>query len=239
MSNRIYFLLSVILFITSSCTSLFIKLKAKDDIAKNVFVFENEQGKRLVYLAMTHLGKDGYFESVKTRVDSLRNEAYLVLYEGVGPSKNDTVLRKFRKVAGFHLTQYQDTENESMKMPSFVSKYEEQSMDNTGINYKLDISADYDLDSLVYVYEEKYKTIELSQCDWDTALTAKYKCKDTVKHSEYYMINTLRDLKVINLVEQYQNENIVLVYGKSHYFGLLHRFRKLGYELVEGKYRHF
>lgn len=234
-----YILSLILLLLTSSCKSILYSIMLKKDIAKNVIVYENEKGKRLVYLGMAHLGKDGYYESVKTYVDSLRAQDYLVFYESVDQSKNDTILRKFKKVTGHYLTNFHDIENKSIRLPKSALKYVRQSLSNTGVNEKVDINADYSLDSLVYLYEKEYKPIVLTDCDWKTPLTEKYKCKDTVSHSRYNMLHTLRNKKVKQLVKENKNQDIIILYGAGHKFMLDSKFEKLGYKMIEGKLRVF
>lgn len=233
-----YLILCLLVLTMGSCKPILYSIFIKKDVSKDVFVYENEDGKRVVYIGMTHLGKDGYYKSVKTRVDSLRAEGYLVFYESVDSSSNDTILRKFKKVTGVYLTDYKDVDNKSMNLPKDLSKYEAQA-NNLGLNYSKDIHADYSLDSLVYVYEKEYQPIVLTDCDWETPLKAKYKCKDTVKHSRFTMVYTLREKKIARLVKEHKDQDILIVYGYGHRFWIDGDLRDLDYKLIEGKLRAF
>lgn len=230
--------LSVLLIITYGCKTFALKIITKKDVVKDIITLENDQGRRIVYIGTIHLGKIGYYESVKYYVDSLRKADYKVLYEGIGGlDVTDSIQRKMRKVIGFHLTDYNNSENKSLKLPTSRLNYEEQNLLNTGIVVGTDIRADYTMDSLVLVYEKEYKPIQLTDCDWNTDLLDKYKCKDTVKHSKYHMVRTLRERKVIDVIKENKDQNIVLLYGRAHRFGIVGELKQLGFEIVEGKLR--
>lgn len=232
------FLSICFLVLSSSCSSIYYSITLKKDVKKDVMILENQEGKHVVYIGMIHLGKKGYYESVTARVDSLRKEGYIVLYEGVTDSKNDTVLRKFRKVAGFHLTDFRDADNKAFKKIAKIShKYEHQIDYDLGIKAE-DINVDYSIDSLVYYYEE-IKPIVLTECDWNTPLLEEYKCKDTVYDSRFTMIQKLRNDKVIEEVKKHKENNIVILYGRGHRFFIYAGIRDLGYKLIEGKLRAF
>lgn len=70
---------------------------------------------KIVYISTTHLGKNGYYQSIKQKVDSLRHKNFKILYEAVyrTPNTSDTILRKFRKVTGAFITTLDDTTNHS------------------------------------------------------------------------------------------------------------------------------
>lgn len=217
-----------------------VSLVVKKNIKKDVYVYENDLGNRIVYLGMVHLGEEAYYESVKAVVDSLRELDYLILYEGVNyDDYSDTLKRKFRKVTGIYLSNLHDLDNKSIGMPKNALKYIQQTANNTGLNRNRDIVADERLDSLIYRYEKEYLHINLSPCDWETSLNAKYKCKDTVSHSKLFMIKTLRERKVVEVIEKHPNRNFVVLYGRSHRFTLTGSFKKAGYKLIEGKLRAF
>lgn len=233
-----YLIYAFLLLVSSSCNPILFSMITKKDIKKDILVLENEEGRRVVYLGMTHLGRKGYYESVTARVDSLRKEGYIVLYEGVAESENDTVLRKFRKVTGLHLTDLRDVDNKTLKRVAKIShKYEHQVDYDLGIQAE-DINADYSIDSLVYFYEE-IKPIVLTECDWKTPLLEEYKCKDTVYDSRFTMIQKLRNDKVIEEVKKHKEKDIVILYGKGHRFFIHAGIRDLGYKLIEGKLRAF
>lgn len=235
MKKVLYLLL--IITQTSCNNSFFINyLARKKSIEKEIKVYENNNQKRIVYLPMVHLGKEEFYASVKSVVDSLRKKNYIILYEGIGSeTANDSIKRKFRKVAGFTITNYKDSTNQSIPKIYRKNKLIHQTRENTGIYAKEDINADYSLDSLVYEYEKRYKKIILNDCDFETPLLAKYECKDSINYSSYKLINELRNDRALETIERYKNMNIVILYGKAHRFMLHADILDLGYTLVEGK----
>lgn len=235
MNKSLLFSVFSILLLFTSCTSILVNLITKDDINSNLLVYENQFEKKVVFLPMIHIGKEKYYQSVKTIVDSLRNQNFIVLYEGVSKEfSNDTILRKFRKVTGFHFTQYNDSANKSLPKALKNKKYVSQTRENTGIE-KDDINADYSLDSLIYHYEKKYSEIKLSECDFTTALNSEYKCKDTVQYNKYHLLHSLRDDNVNKFLQKYIHRDIVIVYGKGHKYMIHADLRDNNYKIIKGK----
>lgn len=231
---KIFFLFTFFFFVTS-CSSILVGLITKSDINSNIIIYENQLQKKVVFLPMVHIGEEKYYQSVKIKIDSLRKEKYIILYEGVSKqSSNDTILRKFRKVAGFHFTQYNDSANKSLPKALKNKKYVNQTRENTGIK-KDDINADYSLDSLIYHYEKKYNEIKLSECDFTTALNSEYKCKDTVQYNKYHLLHSLRDDNVNKFLQRYIHRDIVIVYGKGHKYMIHADLRDNNYKIIKGK----
>lgn len=235
MKNVIKFCVIILSLFIISCNSILVSLITKKDIISNILIYENKTGNRIVFLPVVHIGKDEYFKSIKFHVDSLRKKKYLILHEGViTKNSNDTIRKKFRKVAGFNLSNYKDVENKSIPKALKNKKYTHQTFENNGI-IDGDINVDYSLDSLIYFYEKNYKEIRLNDCDYETSLSSKYSCKDKVVHSKYYLLNTIRNDKVKKIVNKYKLQNVVLIYGKGHRYMFHADFTDNGYTLIKGK----
>lgn len=235
MKKILFFFAITAIFYFTSCNSILVGLTTKSDINSNIIIYENQLQKKVVFLPMVHIGEEKYYQSVKIKIDSLRKEKYIILYEGVSKqSSNDTILRKFRKVSGFHFTQYNDSANKSLPKALKNKKYVSQTRENTGIK-KDDINADYSLDSLIYHYEKKYSEIKLSECDFTTALNSEYKCKDTVQYNKYHLLHSLRDDNVNKFLQKYIHRDIVLVYGKGHKYMIHADLRDNNYKIIKGK----
>ncbi len=162
-------------------------------------IYESED-KQVVYLPMVHVGRGDYFPEVKKFVDSMRNNGFHVFYEGIYLREDiteedwDIYIRKFRREMGHAPTDsYADPDNKSL--PRWLKKYEGQTLENTGINPETDTNIDFELTELIDTYEEKYKEIQLTDCDFETPLLEKYKCS---KGTNFLMANELSDIKVVN-----------------------------------------
>ena len=243
MKNRILLFLISLLFL--SCGKLLLNHITKETIDTDLMIYQNnETMTKVVYLPMIHLGDSTYFESVKKKVDSLRDLHYVIMYEGIKKgniSAMDSIIlnKKFRKVTGFYLTSYTNEKNESLPKSLRNSNYISQSVTNTGIDVIEDVNIDYSLDSLIYKYEKNIKEIILNECDNKTNLLSEYKCKDTIKHNKYYLINTLRNEKIFNSIDKNKTKNIVILYGKAHRFMIHAKLLDFKYELIQGKLKTF
>lgn len=243
MKNRLGLFLVSLLFL--SCGKLLLNHLTKETIDADLMIYENTVTKnKVVYLPMIHLGNSSYYESVKKKVDSLRALNYIIMYEGIQKGNvsaldSITLNKKFRKVTGFYLTNYTNEKNESLPKALRNSTYLSQSVTNTGIDVIGDINIDYSLDSLIYKYEKNIKKVILNECDIKTDLLSEYNCKDTIKHNKYYLINTLRNEKIFNSIENNKTKNIVILYGKAHRFMIHAKLLDFKYELVHGKLKTF
>ena len=163
--------------------------------------YNEELNKTVVLFPMVHVSKPEFFEDVKTKLDSLRNNDFIVYYEGVGvvdstkysKEKYDTLILKTRKLFGFNFQSktYSNKENESLPKAIYNDKYVAQSKGNIGIQEE-DVNADVSVVEMIEVYEQKYGKIELEDCDFTTPLNSKYECDQSPNSSEI-MLKTRND----------------------------------------------
>jgi hypothetical protein len=232
---KIKLIVFLCIFFSFSCNKLILEIITKNNIDKDIKIYENKDNK-ILFIPIVHLGKKGYYESIKKKIDSLRKEDFLILYEGVKlEGSKDSTKMKFRKVTGFHLTNYDDKNNNSISKSFKNKKFEKQTNEKIGVNNKIDINIDYCIDSLVYLYEKRDKKITLEDYDLKTPLNDKYKIKNKNNYNSYLMINTIRNEKIKATLKKYKENNIVLVYGKGHRF-VIHAFLlDNDYKLIKGK----
>src|SRR5690625_3029074 len=239
MLNNLKAILTILSFsLLLGCKSLLVSATVRSNVDKDVKVYQGTEQNKIVYIPTIHLGKKGYYNSIKRIVDSLRNKKYIVLYEGVDVDTTDRedVPRKFRKIVGFHLSgTYKDEENKSLSNAYKKDKYEVQTTDNIGVDKDADIRADYSLDSLIFHYENKFGEIVLNKCDYKTSLFTKYKCKDNKKYYEFDLLYIIREEKLFKSIHENKENNIVILYDKGHRFGIHAFLRDEGYKLIEGK----
>src|SRR5690554_3070270 len=79
-----------------------------------------KEGREVKTIPMVHVNKPEFYEMTKRKIDSLRNDGYQVLYEGINSDVTDSLqldilMRKFRQVTGFALMDYMDSDNETFK----------------------------------------------------------------------------------------------------------------------------
>ena len=110
-----------------SCRSIMYRLIAKGTNApdKAASMLNQKTGQHVIVVPLMHTGTEDYYKKVKDYLTCLRNDGYIVYYEGIGTvdfklladslrPKYDTIQRKFRKVTGMHLTGYDETNNQSL-----------------------------------------------------------------------------------------------------------------------------
>jgi nucleoside diphosphate kinase len=211
----------------------------KDSVDKSVRVLQNNN-KTVVFIPVWHIGKESYYKSVKTQIDSLRKENFVVFYESVDYLPNtdkatkDTLDLKMRRILGYHITSYKDNDNDSQ--PNYLknNNYIAQSAENTGLKIG-DINADMSINELIQAYEKKYGTILLNDCDYQTDLLDKYNCESIQAHYEYALLHTFRNRNLVNQITNTKAPKIVVLYGKQHWDEISKRLENKGFEISKLK----
>lgn len=180
-----------------------------------------------VFINAAHLGKPAYYQDIKFIVDSLRASGYTILYEGlaIDHRKYDSLTireykLKVRKVTGVYISDFSDIdENKSLDVPA-IKGLVRQTLQNTGIDPKRDIRADYELVDLVKEYEKRKGEIRLSDCDWNSDPNARYKCgKINPVESDYLLIH-MRNQRVVHLMDSLRAPKAAVLYGMIHSYGV-------------------
>jgi hypothetical protein len=179
-------------------------------------------------IGMSHIAKPEFYADVKAFLDSVRQEDYVIYYEGLTLPDNidslqlDTLHRKLRKVIGFYLTSYKDETNKSLPPQWNSKKYIEQDYAYLGIypDSAYCFHGDYQFDELIAKYEQDKGEIVLTEYDWRTSLSDKYKPRKSKPKTTYdgnrYLMRTMREDKLINSILQSGNKKVVIVYGSAH-----------------------
>lgn len=226
-----------VLFIFTECTSIKI-ISARTlfgtGLDRCMKLKHPETGREVVMIGMIHVEKPKFFEEIRLYLDSLKNEGYVVFYEGitegVHPPRLDTILRKFRRTTGYDIDYFY--------RKAFSSKtYTMQTLTNLGLMTDSDINVDMTLDGMVTEYEKRYEEIVLTDYDWQTGLMEKYRWRKSGKqrYNEWHMIHTLREEHIVETVKNSEHDKIVLLYGAGHWFFLYPKIEDLGYRIIEGK----
>lgn len=229
-------LLILVTITLTSCKGLIYKILAPKHPELKV-LYNKKKDKTIAFIPMVHIAKPDFYQETKKIVDSLRKDNYIVFYESIDiPDINeanpeeDTLLRKFRRLIGFQIGDYTDEKNKSL--PTFMKndKYVMQTGKNTGVK-KSDINLDLSAKQIIEAHEEKYPTITLNQCDWDTGFNEEYDCHEE-ELNDFYTINTVREKHIFDKTIQSSQKKILMIYGKQHYLFLYPDFLDKGYKLI-------
>lgn len=241
------YIFSVILFLSLSlllsCRSIMYSLVSKGANApdKAASMFDPATGRDVIVIPLMHTGTEDYYKKVKDYLTTLRNDGYVVYYEGIGTadfqlladslrSRYDTIQRKFRKVTGMHLTGYDETDNKSLPFKTRGGQVAE-TPELKGITDK-DIHADLSIAELIKRYEAAKGEIVLTDYDFQTDLLGKYKLPraERKKYSSFFMLQTLRNEYVEELLQKYRHPKVVIAYGAGHYWFLIAILQNMGFE---------
>ncbi len=210
----------------------------KKDIRKDMKVLYNDTNKRkIVVFPMVHVAKEVYYEGVKTVIDSLRKEGYVFFYEGLDMKQGldsvemITYRKKLRKFLGFNLGFHEN----NASLPSFYysGKYQIQDYRKMGITKK-DLRVDLSLKAVVDSFESRYFDIKLNECDLNTGLNAKYKCKSEYKKYRGVITQTFRNQYICRKILDSKHKKLAVIYGKAHWWYIYPSLRDNGYQLIQG-----
>lgn len=234
-----FFLLSILFTLQGCTTTTVLWGRAWGTGAKSYTKYINsDTGREVVMVGMIHMEKPEFYDEVRLLLDSLKSEGYVVFCEGVtdgaAPPRLDTVLRKIRRVTGMDLDRFY-----AKKVSANKRIYVKQSNLELGLTTDRDFNVDLTLDEMVRQYEDKYdEEIVLSDYDWNTPLTKKYRPRKAGKeqYNDYTMIHTLRERHIIDAVRNSPYDKIVLLYGQAHWYRLSSDlFWELDFKKVGGK----
>ncbi|MEO7524164.1 MAG: hypothetical protein ABIT58_08725 [Ferruginibacter sp.] len=225
-------------FYLSSCYRIaFSKVGAFQKSASPIKI--SNAKKDVVFIPMHHVGKKEFYDDVKRIADSLQNLGYVFYYEAVkiSPVKDslsaDTLRRKMRKVIGNDVFSakvnggYIDTVNHTFlhKKLKIIRK---ENLVNQPPFIRMNIDTakgrwgDAYLSDMIPAFEKKFGNIALSDCDFSTALDAKYKCsKHKGKEEKNFLLVEYRNECVATKMMNNPDDKIAVIYGAMHFDGVL------------------
>ena len=216
-----HFLSIVTLLLLTGCMSVALKYIGADETKMKIKSLD-VGGKQVLFLPMHHLGKQEFYADVRRKVDSLHQQGYVILYEGISEfsrqlTKDEEELygRKFRKIIGFSM------KNQRMKLSKKLeNRYVHQpSAEALGITKK-DIHADVEMDVLIDAYQQRYGTVTLTPCDYNTSFEEEYPCGKKSREN-IDRLSQLRNERLMNLVKQNLDKKLAILYGSQHYTDLV------------------
>lgn len=229
----------LVLMSVTSCSAIWIKKSHMLEEKANLKRLSNHE-KTLVYLPLHHIGKKSYYQDILKKTDSLRDLEYDIMYEEVTTNlknKADYTLlaKKFRKITGsFNAGNgYLDTINNKIGGIKYNKKYQlmnQPKAPQLGIDTINDINADVTIEKLITAFEKDHGVVVLDTCDMQTDLKKEYLCEPlSAKLQKTFRDNFILGLRDQNLAQQVNSsasKNIFVIYGASHYSGLLNELRK-------------
>jgi len=235
-------LLLLILSLTS-CKSIFLNKYLNNTGILNekaeLKILSNNN-KNIVFIGMHHFGRKEFYDDVRFKVDSLQQKGYAVFFESVEPDEtidsltNDIYKKKVRKLMGLNPDNYYDTlTNIIVGKHKYRGKYKlinQPKSSKLNVNMDNAIKADLSVNVLIDELENRTGEIILNDCDLETnSNSTEYKCskvnRRVTKVFRREIVNDYRDRHLANLVSNSKANNILIIYGEFHFFGL---YQELG-----------
>lgn len=231
-------------------------------------MIDPKTGKEVVFVWMQHLSTEEGYAQIRNYLDGLKAEGYVTFCEAVMPVpfhidtvgevtmrqltetdytfspddslRLDTLRRKCRRMLGFMIGErgYADPGNESLKTKDKGKGYVPQSEERLGLTTDRDIWADYSLQDIVEVCENKYGEIPLTAYDWQTGLYKKYtpEQRSPQQMRSYFKIFARNDYLVKRVAES-PHPKIAVVYGSGHSFGVIYYLKKTHGFRIDKRYK--
>lgn len=197
--------------------------------------------KKIVYLPIHHIGRKEYYKDISKKTDSLKRLDYAIFYEQVRTKLTNeveyvTMAKKFRKISGdFNAGNgYLDTINKRIGNIKYNKKYNlinQPKLKELGIDTLTAVNADITLEKLIEEFENKNGKIELDECDEQTDLKSEYLCEalnsDLKKDFRTNFTLGLRNSNLANQIIQSESNKIFIIFGASHFKGLLEELQNI------------
>lgn len=185
---------------------------------------ETKQGKDIVFFPIHHIGTKLFYKDVGFKIDSLKKEQFYFYLETIKANKNDTILRKWRKLQGIPIAVakngYKKTIDSVLKIKlkkELINQPKYQTFGLDSINSKI---VDANLHDIINYYENKYGIIKLEKCDFETDVFLKSTCKNnkkmTKEEDEDIMIDFRNKIVINELLNDSTHNKIAIIYGKAH-----------------------
>lgn len=249
-----------LLFLLVSCGMLSgSKKRAEQPLHDTQKLVDPATGKEVVFIWMQHLSSESGYAEIRAYLDRMKEEGYVTFSESIiarpfhidtvgevtmrqlqqmerafskeDSLRQDTLLRKCRRMLGFMLTPegYADTTNVSLpeKIRKEYKGYVSQTEERLGLTTDKDIWVDYSLRDITEVCERRYGEIPLTDYDLQTGLLEKYAPEEpSPQHMRSYYILFARNDYLVRRIAESPRPKIVVVYGAGHSFGVLWQLKK-------------
>jgi hypothetical protein len=199
---------------------------------ENIDLIELNNGqKNIVFFPMSHLGTTKFYEDVNGKIDSLKNKGYFFYYEkSTGNIKEDTILRKIRKIRGVPFSKNGNLEilldtllSEKQKKKLKKQLITQPKYDSLGLNVKNSRNVDASMSEIIERYEINYGTIILEECDFNNTIYDKTNCNNSKPNKKQYdaiVIEFRNSIVVDEILNENDHNKIAVIYGKGHLEGI-------------------
>lgn len=222
-------------FIISAITliSLSVNMNAQDKLEQAGFydseiktIVTKRGGKSLVFFPMKHAGTREFYNSIQSKIDSLKKEGYYFLYEKVKVDANDeNMRRKLKKITWNIPISLEKGYVQLLKDYGIYMReelFDQPSYNDFGLDETNSKNLDATARNLVDYFEKKYGEIKLNKCELETPITAKDDCKGRIlkkKHTKDVILN-FRNKIIASGVMSESHAKIALIYGAGHVRGI-------------------
>ena len=185
----------------------------------------NNNNQDVKFLPMHHLGKQNFYNDVKTKVIEYKKLGYKVYYERViadpklDSLQNDTLLRKFRKITGIN-DSYKARADSAGLFKKYIAqpKYEDMGCDSN------DVWADITSLQFINEFEKQNGIVVLDSLDFAIKFRTMYNRKKVYTKKQIFNIVTdFRNAYLLKKVKEKAEPKILILYGAAHRKG----FKKL------------
>lgn len=237
-NKRVYIFLIPLIFLMGCKRVLFNISLEKVGVYEDKIKLQQVQrsGQKIVFFPMIHIGTELKYKDIALKIDSLEKIGFTFYLESIEADiKNDSILRKYKKITGLALNKGGYTDNiDSLFKGKFKPKKEiisQPSYPELGVDSLKGRVVDRTLSDLISYYENNYGKIILEECDFKTSLFEKTICNDKkiVDSVKYDYKTHYRNVRVIQEILQDTASNIAIIYGKNHIKGIKEELLENGF----------
>jgi len=195
--------------------------------------------KEIVFIPMVHLSTELFYDDVKHKIDSLNKIGYYFYYEQTkGSLKEDTILRKIRKIRGIPFSK----NGYNSLLDSLLNKRQRSKLKKEivnqpdykqlGLNEQNSVNVDATLRQIVDYYENTYGELVLESCDYGNTIYEKTDCDQKERDKQKYdevAVAYRNNLVVEYLLNDNTHSKIAIVYGRNHIDGIKKELIERGY----------
>lgn len=223
-----------IIFIVAFLINGTIVLNAQDKLEEAGFydnkikIIENKIGeKTVVSFPMKHAGTQKFYNDIRNKIDSLKNQGYYFLFEQVQvDGKDELVRKKLKKITGNITLSGEKGYVKLLKEYGVIMKEElidQPSYNDLGLDSLTSRRLDVSGADIVNYFEQTYGEIKLNKCEIETPVLAKDTCKGKVlkKKNTADAIVSYRDKMIAEGIIKENHTKVALLYGEGHLPGIL------------------
>ncbi|MCB9335664.1 MAG: hypothetical protein H6586_05910 [Flavobacteriales bacterium] len=214
--HQIFFLLTLTSFLFS-CKQIQLRKfkKLVYDESVDISSIKNGLNKEIYFIGTHHIGTENYYNNIKLALDSLRDQGFVLYYEGIkddtknlGVLKQRLILKKYFKITG---DRKYDFDKVSKNFKGLMKQPNGELMGKDS----LDINADVSITDIVEYYESKFGVIKVNSNEEIDI----YKTKNNV-------VSNFRNQNLFNHLVDSNYEKIMILYGENHKPYLVKRLKK-------------